>query len=164
MDAVVGLGANLGERAQTLASAVAAIGEIAVVSAVSSLYETEPIGPAQPDFLNAAVRVTFEGTPQELLVGLLAIEQALGRERRDRFGPRTIDLDLLLAKGMEVNEPGLVVPHPRLLGRAFALAPLLDVMPGAVDPGTGVPLLEALAQLGAQGIRRVAGPDWPQRF
>lgn len=157
---MIGLGANLGDKARTLASAVTAIGEIATITAVSSLYETDPVGPPQPDYLNAAVRVLYDGTPRGLLAELLSIERRFGRERRERFGPRILDLDLLFAAGLQVNDADLVVPHARLQQRAFALAPLLDVMPDAQDPGSGERLSEWLARVVRGGIRRIAGPEW----
>jgi len=132
--AYVGLGANLGDREGTIRSAVALLGTqpgIDVV-AVSSLRETEPVGYVdQPAFLNGAVAVETELSPQELLQRLLAVELALGRARGEgpRFGPRPIDLDLLLYGAEVVDEPGLTVPHPRLAERRFALEPLHELDP-----------------------------------
>jgi 2-amino-4-hydroxy-6-hydroxymethyldihydropteridine diphosphokinase len=133
--AYVGLGANLGEREQTLRRAIdllAAEPEIEVV-AVSSFRETEPVGYLdQPAFLNGACSVETELGPRELLERLLAVERELGRERGagPRWGPRTIDLDLLLYGDATVDEPGLTVPHPRLTERSFVLEPLLELDPG----------------------------------
>jgi 2-amino-4-hydroxy-6-hydroxymethyldihydropteridine diphosphokinase len=137
--AYVGLGANLGQREQTLRRAVellAAEPGIQVV-AVSSFRETEPVGYLdQPAFLNGACAVETELGPRELLDRLLAVERALGRERGTgpRWGPRTIDLDLLLYGHETVDEPGLSVPHPRLVERSFALEPLLELDPGLTLP------------------------------
>ena len=107
--------------------------------ACSRVYETKPVGgPPQGDFLNAAVLVSWE--EGDLLEALQAIERDLGRERDVRWGPRTIDLDILWAEDRIISDPPrLVVPHPRLHERAFALAPLLDVVPDAVDPKTKQP-------------------------
>jgi 2-amino-4-hydroxy-6-hydroxymethyldihydropteridine diphosphokinase len=127
------------------------------LTAVSAIYETVPLGPAQTDYLNAAVRLSTELTPRVLLERLLEIEKKLGRERRERWGPRLIDLDLLWIDGIAVHEPGLVVPHPGLADRAFALAPLLDVAPNACDPETGEAYGERLEHLGATGIREISG-------
>jgi 2-amino-4-hydroxy-6-hydroxymethyldihydropteridine diphosphokinase len=130
--AYVGLGGNLGDREATLRRAVdllAAEPCIDVV-AVSSLRETEPVGYVdQPRFLNGAVAVETELRPRDLLARLLEIERRLGRTRDDgpRFGPRTIDLDLLLYGDEELDEPDLVVPHPRLAERRFALEPLHEL-------------------------------------
>jgi 2-amino-4-hydroxy-6-hydroxymethyldihydropteridine diphosphokinase len=135
---VVGLGANLGDRLATMRAAVRELGRVATVAATSRVYETAPVGPAQPSFLNAAVLLSsWEGAPADWLRELLAIETRLGRVRAERWGPRTIDLDLLWAEGVAVEGPQLTVPHPRLRERAFALIPLLEVAPAARDPGTG---------------------------
>jgi 2-amino-4-hydroxy-6-hydroxymethyldihydropteridine diphosphokinase len=136
--AVVGLGANLGDRLGTLQRALVEIGGVAAIEAVSRVYATAPVGgPPQPDYLNAAVVVTFDGPPEALLDALLAIESKLGRERKERNGPRTIDLDVLWIDGAAVRSEKLVVPHPRLGERAFALVPMLEVVPDAKDPATG---------------------------
>lgn len=138
MRAVVGIGANLGDRLATMREAVRRIATIACVEATSRVVETAPVGgPPQGDFLNAAVCVAWDGTGETLLDALLGIERALGRERREKWGPRTIDLDVLWIDGLVVDTPRLVVPHPHLLERAFAVVPLLDVAPNAIDPRTG---------------------------
>ena len=138
MRAVVGIGSNLGDRLATMREAVRCIATIARVEARSRVVETAPVGgPPQGDFLNAAVCVAWDGTAEALLDALLGIERALGRERREKWGPRTIDLDVLWIDGVVVDSPRLVVPHPHLLERAFAVVPLLDVAPNAIDPRTG---------------------------
>ena len=112
----------------------------AVVRVVGSspVYATAPVGPPQPEYLNAAVLVEWEGTAHGLLDALLGIEKSLGRTRHgERFGPRTIDLDVLWIEGLAVATPTLTVPHPRLEERAFALVPLLDVATDATNPNTG---------------------------
>jgi 2-amino-4-hydroxy-6-hydroxymethyldihydropteridine diphosphokinase len=140
MKAAVGIGSNVGDRLGTMRAAVARVARGAEVLARSRVYETEPVGgPPQGPFLNAAILVDYNGSPLALLDDLLAVEAELGRTREVRWGPRAIDLDLLWAEGLIVDEPRLVVPHPRLAGRAFALAPLLDVAPHARDPRTGEP-------------------------
>jgi 2-amino-4-hydroxy-6-hydroxymethyldihydropteridine diphosphokinase len=111
---------------------------VAPIAARSRVYETAPVGKVdQPAFLNAAVSVSWRGAPEELLAALLAIEASLGRERRERWAARTIDLDVLWIDGVVVASDTLDVPHPRLTERAFAVVPLLDVVPDAVDPRTG---------------------------
>jgi 2-amino-4-hydroxy-6-hydroxymethyldihydropteridine diphosphokinase len=136
--AVVGFGANLGDRLATMRAAVRVLGELAPVEATSHVYATAPVGPPQPEYLNAAALVTWEGSAEALLDALLAIEAELGRVRgEERFGPRTIDLDVLWIEGLAVDGPRLTVPHPRLTVRAFALVPMLEVAPGARDPRTG---------------------------
>jgi 2-amino-4-hydroxy-6-hydroxymethyldihydropteridine diphosphokinase len=137
--AYVGLGANLGDRGATIRRALELLGAepgIEVV-AVSTLRETEPVGYAdQPSFLNGAAALETDLSARALLDRLLAVEQELGRVRGvgPRFGPRTIDLDLLLYGAEVVDEPGLSVPHPRLAGRRFALEPLYEL-----DPGLSLP-------------------------
>lgn len=107
----------------------------------SRVYETAPVGgPAQPDYLNAAVRIDWAGEPLDLLDRLQAIEQELGRVRTVANGPRTIDLDVLWIEGLTLDHPRLVVPHPRLHERPFALAPLLDVLPDAPFTTTRPPI------------------------
>lgn len=133
--AYVGLGANLGDREQTIRHAVELLDAqpgIEVV-AVSTLRETDPVGYAsQPRFLNGAAALETELPPRELLERLLAVERALGRVRGEgpRFGPRAIDLDLLLCGRETVDEPGLTLPHPRLAERRFVLEPLHELDPG----------------------------------
>ena len=138
--AYVGLGANIGPRETTLVRAVdrlRATDGIEVL-AVSQLRETEPVGVVdQPPFLNGAVELETALAPRELLDVLLEIERALGRERHERWGPRTVDLDLLVYGDEIVDEPGLSVPHPRLHERRFALEPLSELAPELDVPGLG---------------------------
>jgi 2-amino-4-hydroxy-6-hydroxymethyldihydropteridine diphosphokinase len=138
--AYVGLGANIGPREATLLRAVDLLGEAAGVEvlAVSQLRETDPVGVVdQPRFLNGAARIDTSLPPRALLELLLRIEQSLGRVREERWGPRTVDLDLLVYGGLTVDEPGLRVPHPRLHERRFALEPLAELDPELVVPGLG---------------------------
>jgi 2-amino-4-hydroxy-6-hydroxymethyldihydropteridine diphosphokinase len=136
--AVVGLGANLGDRLSTLRLALTDLARSAHVEKTSHVYATASVGgPPQPEFLNAAALVHFEGAALDLLDELLSIEARLGRLRAERWGPRTIDLDLLWIDGLAIDSPRLSVPHPRLRERAFALVPLLEIVPGARDPRTG---------------------------
>jgi len=142
--AYVGLGANVGDREATIAAAVA---RLPGVVAVSRLVETDPVGVVdQPPFLNGAAELETRLGPRELLDTLLAIERDLGRERRERWGPRTIDLDLLVYGDERVDEPGLTLPHPRLHERRFALEPLAELAPGLVIPGRGA-VADLLAEL-----------------
>jgi 2-amino-4-hydroxy-6-hydroxymethyldihydropteridine diphosphokinase len=147
--AFVGIGSNLGNREAHLARAIELLSaeDGIEVSAVSQIRETEPVGPVeQGPFLNGAVQVGTELAPRELLDRLLGIEQRMGRVRRERYGPRTIDLDLLLYGDEVVDEPGLIVPHPRLKERRFALEPLSDLDPSLTIPGSG-PISALLAEL-----------------
>jgi 2-amino-4-hydroxy-6-hydroxymethyldihydropteridine diphosphokinase len=141
MRAYVGLGANLGDRRATIERAIEllrAAPDVEVL-AVSSLRETDPVGfEDQPRFLNGALALETELEPRALLDLLLGVERALGRTRRGpRFGPRTIDLDLLLYGDEQLEEPGLTVPHPRLHERRFALEPLAELAPELEIPGRG---------------------------
>jgi 2-amino-4-hydroxy-6-hydroxymethyldihydropteridine diphosphokinase len=138
--AYVGLGSNLGDREATMRRAIELLGKDGIdVVGVSKFRETDPVGYVdQPRFLNAAVALQTELSPRELLDRLLAIERELGRTRDGpRYGPRTIDLDLLVYGGDIVDEPGLRVPHPRLAERRFVLEPLADLDPALVVPGLG---------------------------
>jgi 2-amino-4-hydroxy-6-hydroxymethyldihydropteridine diphosphokinase len=138
LNAVVGFGANLGDRLPAMRSALAALATVARVERTSHVYETAPVGPPQPAYLNAAVLLAWEGSAEALLDALLAIEAAHGRVRgAERLGPRTLDLDVLWIEGLAVDGERLVVPHPRLRERAFAVVPLLEVAPDARDPRTG---------------------------
>jgi 2-amino-4-hydroxy-6-hydroxymethyldihydropteridine diphosphokinase len=138
--AYVGLGSNLGDREQVIADAVSLLGEHPEIDVLvtSALRETEPWGPVvQPRFLNGAVSVETTLAPRALLEALLDVERRLGRVRDERWGPRTIDLDLLVYGDQIVDEPGLRVPHPRLAERRFALEPLADLDPALEIPGLG---------------------------
>jgi 2-amino-4-hydroxy-6-hydroxymethyldihydropteridine diphosphokinase len=149
--AFVGLGSNLGDPEELIRSALELLGAEAGIEVVgvSSLRETDPVGyEDQPRFLNGATELSTELPPQELLERLLAIERRLGRVRREgtRFGPRTIDLDLLLYGQETVEEPGLTLPHPRLHERRFALEPLAELDSALEVPGRG-PVQALLAGL-----------------
>ncbi len=139
--AYVGLGANLGDREATIRRAVELLADAdgIEVLAVSALRETDPVGlEDQPRFLNGAAALETTLRPGVLLEVLLGIERVLGRVRDGvRFGPRTIDLDLLLYDEETVDEPGLTVPHPRLHERRFALEPLAELAPALAIPGRG---------------------------
>jgi 2-amino-4-hydroxy-6-hydroxymethyldihydropteridine diphosphokinase len=150
--AFIGLGSNLGDRQALLEEALRRLDAdpSVTVKAVSVFRETEPVGVVdQPRFLNAAAAVETTLEPRELLDRLLAVELALGRDRSgERWGPRTVDLDLLLFGDLVVDEPGLTVPHPRLHERRFVLEPLLELDPALALPdgrllgdllGTGEP-------------------------
>jgi 2-amino-4-hydroxy-6-hydroxymethyldihydropteridine diphosphokinase len=130
---VLGLGSNLGDRLTTLQRAVAELASSFTIVGKSGVYETPPLGPPQPAFLNAAVRIATDLEPDALHARLLDIERRLGRVRPDavRWGPRTIDIDVLWCAAGPIASASLTVPHPRLHERAFAIIPLLDVAPEA---------------------------------
>jgi 2-amino-4-hydroxy-6-hydroxymethyldihydropteridine diphosphokinase len=140
---VVGLGANLGDRLATMRAAARELARSSHLEKTSHVYATAPVGGVrQPEFLNAAALVVHEGSPEELLDLLLAIEVRLGRVRssgQERWGPRLIDLDFLWAEGVVHASHRLTLPHAELPLRAFALIPLLELVPDAADPRTGQP-------------------------
>lgn len=155
--ACIGLGANLGDAAGTLRAAFAAIGQLpgTALVAASPLYVTAAWGvEAQPDFINAAARVDTTLAAPALLDALLEIERQFGRDRsrEQRWGPRTLDLDLLLYGEDVIELPGLQVPHPRLHERAFALVPLADIAPELRIAGHGT-VREAAFRVGHDAIR-----------
>ena len=148
----MGLGANLGERAHNLQRAVAKLGDDprVVVHALSPIYETAPVGgPPQPHYLNAVVALEVQCTASELLELLLTTEAALGRKRSVRWGPRLIDLDLLLFGSEQIVTTTLTVPHACLHTRAFVLRPLCDLAPDLVIPGLEKSSMQLLEALGA---------------
>jgi 2-amino-4-hydroxy-6-hydroxymethyldihydropteridine diphosphokinase len=126
--AFLGVGSNLGDRWQYLREAVAALPDVA---AVSPVYETSPVGgpEGQGPYLNVVVELSTELTPRELLEVAQSLEAAAARERKERWGPRTLDVDVLLVDDLAVDEPDLVVPHPRMWERRFVLVPLADLAP-----------------------------------
>jgi len=153
----IGLGSNVGDREGHLASAVSELRALGTLVAVAPLFETAPVGgPAQASFLNGAVLLETPRPPRELLGGLLAIEDRHGRRRDERWGPRPLDLDLLLYGDEALVEPGLEVPHPRMRSRRFVLEPLAALDPGArlPDGAAVMGLLEAVAD---QEVRPVTG-------
>ena len=151
--AYVGLGANLGDAAAALESAVAAMAEISATTVVarSRTYRSAPLDATGPDYLNAVVAIDTELSASELLIALQRIEQAHGRERPFPNAPRTLDLDLLLFGDQTIDIPGLQVPHPRLHERAFALLPLNEVVRDVLIPGRG-PLRQFLSGVAQQRI------------
>ena len=156
--AFLGLGSNVGDRLALLQDAVDRLDSDrrTRVEAVSSVYETDPVGgPQQGPYLNAAVRVATRRSPRALLRLCQGVERDLGRVRAERWGPRTIDVDILLYGRRVIRRRRLQVPHPRLADRAFALIPLLEVAPGAALPD-GTSLATALARLAPlEGIAAV---------
>jgi 2-amino-4-hydroxy-6-hydroxymethyldihydropteridine diphosphokinase len=156
--AYLGLGTNLGDRLANLQTAVDLLGtEPGIRVVVSSrIWETEPVGgPDQPDYLNVVVRIESELEPGELLAACMRVEGSLGRVRDVRWGPRTIDIDVLLFGDVVSDEPTLTLPHPRMLKRAFVLLPLLELDPDPVLPD-GRRVLDAT--IGTDGVRLFAPP------
>lgn len=164
VEAYIGLGSNLGDREASLRFALQSMAELSQVwvEAVSRVYETDAVGPGvQGPYLNAAARLRCECSPQSLLDGLLAIELKAGRDRSgdvERWGPRTLDLDLLFYGEDCIEQAGLSIPHPRLHERAFVLEPLCDLAPDYVHPREGVSLIELARRLPDSSALRV----WPE--
>ena len=129
------LGSNIGDRAAYLREAIARLSAVGTVTSISSFYETDPVEVTeQARFLNCAVALETALAPAELMPGLLEIERSLGRERVQKKGPRTIDIDILLFGDLVVNRPDLTIPHPAMAQRRFVLAPLAEIAPAAVHP------------------------------
>lgn len=157
VETYIGLGSNLGDRQMNLANARKGLLDLGRVTAESSIYETEPWGVngPQPDYLNQVVRLVTTMTPRKLLGSLLDIEAHLGRTRSAKRGePRLIDLDLLLYGADCVDEPDLVVPHPRMHERPFVLAPLAEIAGRMLVPGTSKTVAELANAAGAKGVMK----------
>ena len=152
------LGSNLGDRAANLRTALEKLADLGTVLAVSAFYETEPVElTAQPWFLNCAAKFDTEKMPRQLISGILNLEQAMGRQRKQKNGPRIIDIDILLFGTSVIDAAGLTVPHPRLHERRFVLEPLAEIAPEVRHPvfkRTMRELRDALSP--GQAVRRVA--------
>ena len=161
----VGLGANLGDPERTLSAAAEAIAHLPDVELRrrSSLYAAAPIGPEQPEFRNAVVSLVTRRSPAALLAALLDIERAHGRVRGERWGPRVLDLDILLWGDRVVDQPGLHVPHPELQHRRFALEPLAELDPAARHPVLQKTVAELLAAVRDQPVQRLDSVLWRPR-
>jgi 2-amino-4-hydroxy-6-hydroxymethyldihydropteridine diphosphokinase len=160
--AYLGLGSNLGERLAILQQAVDRLAREPGIRVVASsrVWETDPVGgPPQPDYLNAVIRIDTDLTPFELLDACQRVERALGREREVRWGPRTIDIDLLLFGDQRLDVPLLTVPHPRMTSRAFVLLPLLELDPDARMPD-GTRLVDVRLGPDASGGARPFAPPF----
>ena len=154
MHAVLGIGTNQGEREANIQATLTALGTVPGVQVrrVASLYETAPVGYAdQPDFLNTVAEVETTLSPRALLGVCLGIEAGLGRVRSFRNGPRIIDIDVLLAEGVCMQEEELILPHPRMLERAFVLVPLKELYPEG--KAWGLNFSAAADAVGAEGVK-----------
>lgn len=156
----LGLGSNLGNRLANLQDALRRLPPAVRVAAVSPLYESDPLGPAnQPPYFNAVCAGETELSAAALLAAVKAIEWALGRRPGPRWGPRPIDIDILLFGDQSLRSPALTLPHPALLERSFVLTPLAALAPGLIlADGRAVSVLAE--QAGAEGLRQIAGVEW----
>jgi len=159
MPAYIGLGSNLDDPEAQVRGALSSLRGLARtrVVAVSGLYRTPPMGPQdQPDYVNAAAGLLTRQPPEELLLSLQNMERSLGRVRTegDRWGPRVIDLDILVYGKVQQSLPGLSLPHPGILERNFVLFPLCDIAPALLVPGQGV-VSELANRLGDKGLQRI---------
>ena len=155
------LGANVGDTLANMRAAVRLLRESGCrVEVVSSMYLTKPVGVTdQPDFLNAVIGVRTALGPLDVLRVCESIEETLGRRRTIRWGPRVIDIDILLYEGVAVDEDDLVIPHPRMLERAFVLIPLAEIAPD-VEVAEGVTAREAAERIGKAGVTLARDSSW----
>jgi 2-amino-4-hydroxy-6-hydroxymethyldihydropteridine diphosphokinase len=156
------LGANLGDRKSNLEQALQHLQTVITIQAVSSLYETEPIGEGgkplsqdQPLFLNLACQGTTKLKPGDLLATLKKIEEVMGRRPSFRNAPRPIDIDILLYDNLQISLPQLTIPHPRMQERAFVLLPLTEIAPSTIEPVSGQTIQQIATNLSSQNIRKI---------
>jgi 2-amino-4-hydroxy-6-hydroxymethyldihydropteridine diphosphokinase len=150
----IALGSNLGNCLEILEAALVTLDETPGISLVarSSWYVTTPVGPPQPDYLNGCALLETDLTPAVLMQTLLQIEAKFGRVRRERWGARILDLDLLLFDHVTLKTPELTIPHPRMNDRAFVLVPLAEIAPTWVEPITGLSIATLVAKLDITGV------------
>ena len=163
MKAFIGLGSNLGDREANIRQALQQLEQLPETTIVrgSSLYDTEPVGvPDQPNFLNGVVQIETHLAPRQLLWNLMLIERRLGRVRTQPWGPRVIDLDLLLYGDEVVDEDDLQVPHPLMTQRSFVMVPLVEIEPLLVHPVTNQTMLSILQRLGADPLVKHGSRLW----
>ena len=152
----IALGSNLGDSLATLENSLAVLGNTPGVNllATSSWYQTKPVSEVpQPDYLNGCVTLNVQQTPEELLVLLQAIELQFGRVRKEKWGARTLDLDLLLYGDHQLDTPNLTIPHPRMGERAFVLVPLAEIAPDWQEPSSGKAIAQLAAKLDRSGVK-----------
>lgn len=152
--AAISLGSNLGESPIILEKALQTLEQtsVIIIEKISSWYETLPVGPAQPNYINGCAIIQTQLSPQNLLTTLLEIETKFGRIRAERWGARTLDLDLILYENLIFNTPQLQIPHPRMKERAFVLLPLAEIAPNWIEPVTGKTITELLKEIDKSGI------------
>ena len=153
----IALGSNLGDSRAILDSSLKILDQTPGISLElqSSWYRTEPVGPPQPDYLNGCALLKVEMSPPELLETLLAIEAKFGRVRQERWGPRILDLDLLLFDTLILETPNLTLPHPYLRERAFVLVPLAEIAPNWIDPISGKAIAQLVQEVDCSGVTKI---------
>ncbi|BAU67287.1 2-amino-4-hydroxy-6-hydroxymethyldihydropteridine pyrophosphokinase [Stanieria sp. NIES-3757] len=153
----IALGSNLGDSLKLLQNSLQSLALIPgiEIEAVSSWYQTKPIGPPQPDYLNGCALLSVQQRPEELLVLLQAIEIQFGRVRNEKWGARTLDLDLLLYDELIFNTPSLQIPHPRMTQRAFVLVPLAEIAPDWIEPRSGKAITNLVTQVDCSGVTKI---------
>ncbi len=157
----LGLGSNVGDRKRNLIGALERLAPQMQVEAVSSLYETDPVGPQdQQDFCNSVCRASTRLTPDELLEHVKQIERDIGRMKGERWGPREIDIDILLYGDQVVDSPELRIPHLEMTNRAFVLVPLAELAFDVHHPDAGRTIAELTADVDAGGVRLIEEPGW----
>ena len=151
----IALGSNLGDSLTTLESSLTVINSIPGVNlvAVSSWYRTQPIGPPQPDYLNGCAILNVQQTPEELLALLQAVELQFGRVRNEKWGARTLDLDIILYEDLMINTPNLTIPHPRIHERAFVLVPLAQIAGDWQEPKTEKAIAQLAGEIDTSGVK-----------
>ena len=144
----ISIGSNLGNKIDNCRQAIKEIAEFTKIVRASSLYETEPVGKEdQPNFINAAVEIETDLSPHELLTQLHVIENNLGRVREEKWGPRTIDLDIIFYDNLIIKDNDLIIPHPRAHERRFVLEPIKEIAPDFIDPDLKVSISDLLSNL-----------------
>lgn len=155
----IALGSNIGDSVATLAAAIEELSAIPGVQlvAISSWYRTKAVGPPQPDYINGCIILQAKLSPQELIETLLATERKFGRVRQQRWGPRSLDLDILLYNDLIIDSPKLQIPHPRMYERAFVLVPLAEIAPDWVDPISGFTMKELVKKVDCSDVHLLKG-------
>ncbi|WP_427159295.1 2-amino-4-hydroxy-6-hydroxymethyldihydropteridine diphosphokinase [Aliinostoc sp. HNIBRCY26] len=155
----ISLGSNIGDSLTNLAAAIAELVTIAGIELIaqSSWYRTKAVGPPQPDYINGCIILQLTMTPQQLIETLLATEQKFGRVRQERWGPRSLDLDILLYDDLIINAPNLQIPHPRMHERAFVLVPLAEIAPDWLEPVSGLTVAELVKKVDCSDVHLLKG-------